>query len=123
MLFEGMSLDISYTYLDTELKELQTVTVPPGSLYDLLTPSAVADGPLALSPEHKLATTATYRLPLPETIGTVSPCTVSLYSSCTAASVPCRPDDVAKMIVSMLSDTTQSLHGAVVSVDGGVTAG
>ena len=54
------------------MKKIAAITIPPGSVYDILTPSAVAGGPLALSPENKLAATATYRLPLPQTIGAVS---------------------------------------------------
>jgi iron complex outermembrane receptor protein len=70
--FRGFSLDVAYTYLDTKLKALQTVTAPPGSVFDVITFTADVGGPLPQSPKHKASATATYRLPLPQANGELS---------------------------------------------------
>ena len=45
--------------------------VPVGGPYSAFLPTAVAGGPLALSPKHRLTLTGTYTLPVPESIGEV----------------------------------------------------
>jgi len=74
-LYDGLVLNIAYTYLDTELNEVD-VTAPtagpfaqPGSSQ---TVSAVEGGPLSLSPENMLLLGLNYELPLPAEVGTVS---------------------------------------------------
>ena len=70
--FAGMSLALSYGYLNTKLQELATPTLPPGSLYDALIATSQAGQPLPFSPKHKLSLTSEYKLPLPDSIGRVS---------------------------------------------------
>jgi iron complex outermembrane recepter protein len=67
--YEGVTLSGSYAYLNTKLKELDPVVIPPGSLYDSIIPTSVAGRPLIYTPKNKLSVTAAYQLPLPESIG------------------------------------------------------
>jgi iron complex outermembrane receptor protein len=68
--FDGMRVDFGYSYLDTEILEVEAVpdTDP------LYTPGSrpVAGNPLALTPKHQLTATVAYTLPLDEAIGTVT---------------------------------------------------
>jgi iron complex outermembrane recepter protein len=69
-LFEGFKLDVSYAYLNTRLQSI----VPPVTpiFFSQLIPVADAGGTLAQSPKNRITLTATYRLPLAESIGDIS---------------------------------------------------
>lgn len=70
-LFEGFTLDISYTYLNTKLKQISVGQTPANSPYEIDAPIAAGD-PLTLSPKNKVSTTGTYTLPLSDRIGRVA---------------------------------------------------
>lgn len=70
--FEGFTLSGSYGYLNTKLNTLDPVIIPPGSLYNFVLFTSVAGQPLPYSPKHQAAITASYRLPIPETMGELS---------------------------------------------------
>jgi len=71
MPFKGFQLDGSYTYLNTQIRELQSFPTPTGSLYIIDGAQRVGD-PLALSPKNKFTLSTTYTLPLGDNIGKVS---------------------------------------------------
>jgi iron complex outermembrane receptor protein len=69
-LFEGFKLDASYAYLNTKLI---SITPPPLPIFfSRLEPVADVGGPLAQSPKNRLTITATYTLPLEDSIGKLS---------------------------------------------------
>lgn len=72
LLTENLSVDLAYTYLDTELKSIRDVQPVPGTPFDVIVVSAEAGGPLAFSPEHQLVFGVNYQLPLPAEVGAVS---------------------------------------------------
>ncbi|MDG2005043.1 MAG: TonB-dependent receptor, partial [Novosphingobium sp.] len=68
--FEGFKLDVSYAYLNTKLI---SITPPPLPIfYSQLVPVAAVGGPLAQSPKNRVTVTATYTLPLDDSIGQIS---------------------------------------------------
>jgi iron complex outermembrane receptor protein len=67
--FEGLKLDVGYTYLNTKLLSF---TPPTSPFYAQLLPTADVGGPLALSPENRVTVTGTYTLPLDKSIGAIS---------------------------------------------------
>lgn len=68
--FEGLKIDAAYAYLNTRLK---SVTPPPTPIFfSQLVPVASAGSELAQSPKNRITITATYTLPLDESIGNVS---------------------------------------------------
>jgi iron complex outermembrane receptor protein len=69
--FRGFTLDAAYTYLNTKVKEVVDVTLPPDNVY-VVSAAIRAGDPLILSPKHKFTVTGTYTLPLDESIGKVS---------------------------------------------------
>jgi len=70
LLFERLNISASYTYLDTEIKELDVSGISlEGTPFLELTPAAKEGGPLNLAPENKLLLTATYRVPIDEDMG------------------------------------------------------
>ena len=73
-LFDSLRLDVGYTYLNTKVKEIQVPTVPDDlqTIWAQIIPSAAEGSQLALSPKHKLTASATYTLPLDESIGRIS---------------------------------------------------
>jgi len=78
-LFDSLKIDGGYTYLNTKLIELVGIPAPdlspwvPGaSPWSIVNPTGVVGGPLALSPKHRLQLSATYTLPLDESIGSIS---------------------------------------------------
>lgn len=71
-LFDDLRFDLGYTYLDTELKEIDVPTLPADSPFLGLLPTAVKGQPLTLSPEHRATLTATYTLPLDDSFGDFS---------------------------------------------------
>ncbi len=70
-LFEGFVLSGAYTYLNTEVKEVEPVTLPPTSPY-VPNGFVVPGDELAFSPENKLTLTGNYTLPLDDSIGEVT---------------------------------------------------
>jgi iron complex outermembrane receptor protein len=69
-LFEGFTLDTSYTYLNAKIKQISVGETPADSSYVIDSPVHVGDT-LTLTPRNKLSTTGTYALPLPDGIGRV----------------------------------------------------
>lgn len=80
VLFTGLSLNLSYAYLDTKLVELDPVTLLPGSLYDRVQYTSVPGSELPLSPNHKVSGTLTYQWPLPKSVGEVRIGTTYTYT-------------------------------------------
>lgn len=77
---EGLSLQASYSYLNTKLTQFTPPTVDPTTLtfggviggYDLLAATPLQGKRLANTPDHKLTVGMNYVLPLPEDIGKVT---------------------------------------------------
>jgi iron complex outermembrane recepter protein len=69
--FEGLKLDVGYAYLNTRLQDFTPPVLAPDSPFATVNP-AVTGGPLPLSPKHRVTATATYTLPLDESIGDIS---------------------------------------------------
>lgn len=72
MVFDGLRFDLGYTYLDTEVKELVPIVLPPESPFLRIDPSSRVGGPLTMAPKHRVSLGANYTLPLPESVGAVS---------------------------------------------------
>jgi len=70
MLLEDLVLNVSYTFLDTQLEELAVVTVNNPRVQ--LIPSSLPGEDLTFSPENRLVASLDYRLPLPAEVGDVS---------------------------------------------------
>jgi iron complex outermembrane receptor protein len=68
--FQGFKVDVSYAYLNTKLVSI--VPPPLPVFYSQLIPVATVGGPLAQSPKNRVTMTATYTLPLDESVGKVS---------------------------------------------------
>jgi len=66
-----LRLDLGYTFLDTELKELNVPTLPPESPYSAIIPVANLGEPLNLSPKHRTNVGLTLTLPLDPQLGDV----------------------------------------------------
>ena len=68
--FAGLKIDVAYAYLNTRLQSI----VPPIApiFFSQLIPVADVGGTLAQSPKNRITLTATYRLPLDESIGDIS---------------------------------------------------
>lgn len=69
--FDGLKLDVGYAYLNTKLQEFDPPPLEPGSPFAFIVPAATG-GALPLSPKHRVTATATYTLPLDESIGEIS---------------------------------------------------
>jgi iron complex outermembrane receptor protein len=67
--FQGFNLDVGYSYLDTKI---QSITVPPPPLGFIGLTTATPGGPIPLTPRHQVTATASYTLPLDESIGKVT---------------------------------------------------
>lgn len=83
--FDSLRFDLGYTYLDTKLKEIATeADLAPllvGTPFVRLVPQSQVGDPLTFSPKHKLSLSATYTLPLDESLGEVSIGGTYLYTS------------------------------------------
>jgi iron complex outermembrane receptor protein len=86
--FKGVTLDLSYAYLDTKLISLAPVALIPGGAYDFTQATAQVGGPLPLTPKSKATATAAYALPLPATFGQMSVATTYTYTSSTPQTAP-----------------------------------
>ena len=80
-LFDSLKLEAGYTYLNTKLLESTIPVLPPESPFQTITPTAKPGEQLALSPKHRLTTTATYTLPLDESIGKISVGATYVYTA------------------------------------------
>lgn len=67
----NLRLDLGYTYLNTELKSLTLPSIE-NTPFISITASAELGGPLSFSPKNRLTASATYTLPLDESVGEVS---------------------------------------------------
>jgi iron complex outermembrane recepter protein len=83
--FDSLRFDVGYTFLDTKLKDIATeAELAPrivGTPFVRLIPQSAVGDPLTYSPKHKLSATATYTLPLDESVGEVSIGGTWLYTS------------------------------------------
>jgi len=68
--FEGLKLDVGYTYLNTKLKSFTAPALP--LYYASLTPATAVGGPLPLSPKNRVTVSGAYTLPLAESVGRIS---------------------------------------------------
>ncbi|GIX30850.1 MAG: hypothetical protein KatS3mg124_1322 [Porticoccaceae bacterium] len=71
LLFPGdIRLSLSYAYLDTEIKKLDTSGIDlTGTPFLAVFPLAVEGDPLNLAPDHKLSANLSWRVPLAESLG------------------------------------------------------
>ena len=69
--YNGISLDLSYTYLNTKVEQVSPPAVVPGSPFTPIT-DIVEGGQLLYTPRNKVALSATYRLPLADYLGRIS---------------------------------------------------
>jgi iron complex outermembrane recepter protein len=69
-LFEGFKLDASYAYLNTRLASFARPPLPV--FFSDFEAVAEVGGPLAQSPKNRFTVTATYTLPLAESLGKIS---------------------------------------------------
>jgi iron complex outermembrane receptor protein len=67
---EGLTFDLNYTYLNTEIREIGAVGTIDAN-FDAAVAIRPGD-PLVLSPKHKAVGTARYTLPLDKSIGPIS---------------------------------------------------
>jgi iron complex outermembrane receptor protein len=79
--FTNLRVDLGYTHLLTKIKELVTPTLDPNSPFSAVTPTASVGDPLTFSPKHRLTMTATYTLPLAESLGELSVGGTWVYTS------------------------------------------
>lgn len=68
-LTENFLLSASYTYLNTNVDELEFPPVPPDTLATEPTITTAEGEPLSYAPENKLVVTGTYQLPVPADAG------------------------------------------------------
>src|SRR5690606_10877700 len=66
---DAIKFDVSYAYLNTKLLSTIAITAVPGSPYDIFSFTSQEGLPLPFTPKHKLSATATFKLPIPESIG------------------------------------------------------
>lgn len=69
--YGDLSFDVSYTYLDTRIMEVTQPAQIPGSPYVPTTELTVGE-PSYYSPKSKVALTASYRLPVAQSLGNLS---------------------------------------------------
>lgn len=69
--YQGVTLQVGYTYLYTELLQVRTFVLPEGSLYVPAGSQRVGD-PLPLSPRDKVSFTGSYVVPVDESIGKIT---------------------------------------------------
>jgi iron complex outermembrane receptor protein len=71
LLFPGFTWDVDYAYLNSKIKSIAALTLPPSSPY-IVEPAAHAGDTTTLTPRSKVSTTGTYAFPLPDSIGHVA---------------------------------------------------
>jgi len=68
--FDGFTLDASYTYLNATIREIDAlVSLDPNYV---VSAQILPGNPLLLSPKHKFSATASYTLPLDESLGRIT---------------------------------------------------
>jgi iron complex outermembrane receptor protein len=82
LFFDSLRFDVGYTYLNTKITEGGTAairgdgsalgTLLIGTPFDRINPTSVVGSPFVLSPKHRVSSTATYTLPLDESVGRLS---------------------------------------------------
>lgn len=77
----GVSIKAAYTYLNTEVDELDSPQVPPGQLIAPPSMTTAEGEPLPASPEHQLAITLGYHLPVDEALGDISVSASYIYTA------------------------------------------
>lgn len=89
--FDGLALNAAYTYLNTRVKAVDPISLPPTHPY-IVEGEILAGYKLPFTPEHKLSLGATYTLPLDETLGEVSLGVNYTYTSSQIASYGLRSE-------------------------------
>jgi iron complex outermembrane receptor protein len=69
--YEGLTFQLGYTYLRSELVEVKHFELPPTSLY-VIAANQVVGARLPLAPTNKVSVTASYVLPLEDSIGKIT---------------------------------------------------
>ncbi len=77
-LLQDLMLNLSYSYLDTELKEAADITAPAGVT---IQKTAEVGSDLSFSPKHSAVVSLNYRLPLPVEVGDVVLGAIYSYTS------------------------------------------
>jgi len=67
----GLNFDLNYTYLNATIRSISGITTNDPN-YVAATSSIAPGSPLALSPKNKASLTASYLLPLPQTVGSMT---------------------------------------------------
>jgi iron complex outermembrane receptor protein len=80
-LFDSLRLELGYTYLSTKLQSIIIPILPPESPFQQVTPTAQEGEELALSPKHRVTTTASYSLPLDDRLGRFSVGATYVYTA------------------------------------------
>jgi iron complex outermembrane receptor protein len=78
--YRGVTLDLSYTYLNSRLSSVKRLAPLPGSPYDEIVATAIAGYPLQFTPRNKLSFTAAYRLPVDDAVGKITLSTTYTYT-------------------------------------------
>lgn len=71
-LFRNFRLDLGYTYLDTKVIDIVAPTLPAGSPFNAVVPTVNKGEALTLSPKNRVTLTASYTLPLDESVGKIT---------------------------------------------------
>jgi iron complex outermembrane receptor protein len=69
--FPGFTAAVDYTYLNTQIQQISTLTTPPSSPY-IVVNEAIQGDPLVLSPKNKVTISGTYTLPLDPDLGKIT---------------------------------------------------
>lgn len=70
--FDDLQVDVGYSYLDTEVKEISVPQLDPGGPFAGFRTAVVEGDPLPLSPKNRVTVSATYTLPVSESLGRIS---------------------------------------------------
>jgi len=79
-IFDAVRLDLGYAYLNTELKRINVPTLPADSPFSAVIPTAQVGDPLSFSPRNRVTLTASYKLPIAETLGDLSVSATYVYT-------------------------------------------
>ena len=82
LLTDNLTLNVSYTYLNTKVDELSVPDIPPGLSYISSQFNLIqAEGdPLSFAPENQLVTTVSYRLPVDDSLGDMDLALTYIYT-------------------------------------------
>jgi iron complex outermembrane receptor protein len=70
--FDGVTISVDYSYLDSELQSVNVPTPAPGSVYDIVETHSVPGSALPLTPQNKVVLSDSYELPLDPAIGKIT---------------------------------------------------